>query len=120
MPAASYRGSVVLLVGPQNSSAAYLLARDVQRSGAATLIGQPTGGNLRGLNGGQVAWINLPASGVGVDIPLLATFTPGDEPDRGVIPDVVVAARWDDAAGGIDTEMAAARRWLASGAARPR
>ena len=103
---------MVLLVGPQNSSAAYLLARDVQRSGAARLIGQPTGGNLRGLNGGQVAWIKLPTSGVGVDIPLLATFAPGDEPDRGGVPDIVVAPGWGDAAaGGIDTEMAAARRW---------
>lgn len=115
-----YRGTAVLLVGPQNSSAGYLLARDLQRSGAATLIGQPTGGNLRGLNGGQLAWINLPASGVGVDIPLLAAFAPGDEPDRGVIPDIVVPPSWDDAAAGIDTEMAAARRWLASGAAKPR
>ncbi len=115
-----YGGSVALLVGPRNSSAGFLLARDMQRSAAAALIGQPTGGNLRGLNSGQLAWINLPASGVAVDIPLLAAFTPGDEPDRGVIPDIVVAPRWDDAAAGIDTEMAAARRWLASGAARPR
>ncbi len=115
-----YRGSVVLLVGPQNSSAGYMLARDVQRSGAATLMGRPTGGNLRGLNSGQVAWINLPASGVGVDIPLLAAFAPGDEPDRGVIPDIVVAPLWDDAAAGIDAERVAARRWLASQPAKPR
>ena len=46
---------------------------DVQRAGAATLLGQPTGGNLRGLNSGQICWVTLPVSGVGVDIPAAAT-----------------------------------------------
>ena len=61
---------------------------------AATLVGQPTGGNLRGLNGGQLAWITLPASGVAVDIPLLAAIHPGDPPDagRGLFTDVFVTS----------------------------
>ena len=108
-----YAGRVVALVGPQNSSAGFLLARDLKASGAATLLGQPTGGNLRGLNGGQLAWITLPASGVAVDIPLLAHFAPGEPPDAGVQPDVVVRPRWADVAAGVDTELAAALRLLA-------
>ena len=107
--ATPYAGRTLLLVGPQNSSAGYLLARDVQRSAAATLLGQPTGGNLRGLNGGQLAWITLPASGVGVDIPLIASFATADEPDAGITPEVLVAARYGDAAAGIDTEWVAAQ-----------
>ncbi len=113
-----YAGQTLVLVGPENSSAGYLLARDLQRSGAATLLGQPTGGNLRGLNGGQLAWINLPASGVGVDIPLVAAFAPGNEPDGGVQPDLLVMPRFTDAQAGIDTELRAAQqqiaRWRAS------
>jgi hypothetical protein len=107
-------GRVVALVGPQNSSAGYLLARDLKASGAATLLGQPTGGNLRGLNGGQIAWITLPASGVAVDIPLVASFAPGDPPDGGVQPDVPVAPRWADLDAGVDTELAAALKLLAA------
>jgi hypothetical protein len=118
-----YAGRVILLVGPQNSSAGHLLARDLKASGAATLIGQPTGGNLRGLNGGQVAWVTLPASGVGVDIPLLAHFETGNPPDAGVAPDVRSAPSWTDALAGVDTEMATARalvaRWKAGGPGRP-
>ena len=110
---APYAGRTVVLVGPQNSSAGFLFARDVQRSGAATLLGQSTGGNLRGLNGGQIAWINLPASGVGVDIPLLASVAPGDPPDADVVPEVQVPPRWSDAVAGIDTEMVAARALVA-------
>jgi hypothetical protein len=111
--AAPYRGQVLVLVGPQNSSAGFLLARALKITGAATLLGQTTAGNLRGLNGGQLAWITLPNSGVGVDIPLLASFQPGDPPDAGVEPHIAVAPRWEDAAAGIDTEMRAAREQVA-------
>lgn len=107
-----FQGQVVALVGPQNSSAGYLLARDLKASGAAWLMGEPTGGNLRGLNGGQLAWLTLPASGVAVDIPLVANFAPGKPPDAGVLPDTVVAPRWDDVAAGVDTAMQAALRRL--------
>lgn len=109
----SYGGRTIVLVGPQNSSAGFLLARDLQRSGVATLVGEPTGGNLRGLNGGQLAWINLPASGVGVDIPLLAAFAQGEPPDAGVLPDVAVLPRFADAQAGVDTTLAAAFALLA-------
>jgi hypothetical protein len=112
--AAPYAGRTVVLIGPQNSSAGFLLARDIRRSGVATLLGQPTGGNLRGLNGGQLCWINLPASGVGVDIPLVAAFTEGEPPDAGVLPDVAVVPRWADAQAGVDTEMQAAQQLLVS------
>ncbi len=113
--ATPYNGRTVVLVGPENSSAGFLFARDIKASGAATLLGQPTGGNLRGLNGGELAWITLPHSGVGVDIPLVAGFAPGDPPDAGVAPDVPAEPSFADAAAGIDTEMVAAhtviQRW---------
>ncbi len=110
--AAPFIGQVVALIGPQNSSAGHVLARDLQRAGAATLIGQPTGGNLRGLNSGQLAWITLPASGVAVDIPLVAHFAPGAPPDAGVTPDVLAVPTFADGQAGRDPAMAAALRWL--------
>ena len=108
-----YRGLVVALTGPRMSSAGYLVARDLKASGAATLIGGETGGNLRGLNGGQLAWLVLPTSGVSVDIPLLAHVTAGDAPDRGVLPDIAVRTRLEDVVAGIDPDRAAAERWFA-------
>lgn len=111
--AAPYRGRVVLLIGPQMSSAGYLIARDLKASGAVTLIGRETGGNLRGLNGGQLAWMVLPTSGVSVDIPLIAAFAKTPQPDRGVLPDISVRTRLEDVAAGIDPDMAAAKKWFA-------
>jgi hypothetical protein len=103
----------VLLTGPQMSSAGYLIARDLKASGAATLIGRETGGNLRGLNGGQITWLTLPISGVSIDIPLLASFATTAERDGGVLQDIAVRTRLEDVAAGIDPDMVAAKRWLA-------
>jgi hypothetical protein len=106
--ATPYAGRTVLLVGPENSSAGFLFAHAVKATGAATLLGQPTSGNQRGLNGGELAWITLPQSGVAVDIPLLAHTAAGDPPDAGVQPHVRVEPRFEDAQNGVDTQMLAA------------
>ncbi len=120
VPAAPhYRGRTVALVGPQMSSAGFVIARDLQRSHAAVLVGQPTGGNLRGLNGGQLAWLTLPNSGVAVDIPLVAWVPAEPQPDQSVLPDVAVPQRFEAMAAGIDVDMAAALDLLAVDSIQP-
>lgn len=103
-----FAGKAYLLVGPENSSAAFSMAQLVKQSGAATLVGQPTGGNQRGLNGGQLAWVTLPHSGVAVDIPLLATGYSASTPDAGITPDVLVRRQFALQASGRDQELEAA------------
>lgn len=100
-----YAGQTWLLVGAENSSATFSLARLVKQSGAAILVGQPTGGNLRGLNGGQLAWVTLPNSGVSVDIPLLASSYSADTPDASIVPDVLVRRSFALQAAGRDQEL---------------
>lgn len=116
-----FGGRTLVLIGPENSSAGFLLARDIKATRAATLVGQPTAGSLRGLDGGELAWITLPASAVAVDIPLISGIQ-DEQPDTGVAPDVAVAPRFADAVAGIDTEMRVARRmiqqWRAKSAPR--
>jgi hypothetical protein len=107
-----YQGKVAMLVGGENSSATFILARLTQESGVATLVGQPTGGNLRGLNGGELTWVTLPNSRVAVDVPLLAGRYASDTPDRSVVPDVVVTRRFDAQRAGIDQEMQTALKFL--------
>jgi Peptidase family S41 len=107
-----YRGKVVLLTGPRMSSATFLLARNIKASGIGTLIGRETGGSLRGLNGGQLAWLTLPVSGVSIDIPLISSVAETSQPDRGVAPDIAVRTRIEDLARGIDPDREAALRWF--------
>jgi Peptidase family S41 len=105
-PAANaFTGRAVMLISAENSSATFQLAELTKRLGAATLIGQTTGGNLRGLNGGELAWVTLPNSGVSVDIPLLSAVPLTPQPDASVAPDVMVKRTFAARAAGQDEEM---------------
>jgi C-terminal processing protease CtpA/Prc len=105
-----YRGKTFVLISAENSSATFQFATLVKESGAATLVGQATGGNQRGLNGGQLAWVVLPNSGVAVDIPLLAATYTSSTPDASVTPDIPVEPSFEARAAGRDLEMEVVRR----------
>ena len=108
-----YGGKVYLLVDAGNSSATFLLARLLKQERLATLVGQETGGNLRGTNGGWIAFLRLPRSRIEVDVPLKAGFPLDPQPDRGLTPDVVVPVSVEDVARGVDAELEAVRRLIA-------
>jgi Peptidase family S41 len=114
-----FSGKSYLLIGGENSSATFQLAYLAKLSGAATLIGQRTGGNLRGLNGGEIAWVTLPNSGVAIDIPLLAANPIEPQPDTGVTPDVVVQRSFASLAVGSDLEIDAVMKLIATARERP-
>lgn len=108
-----YAGPVFVLVGATNSSATFQFAEQVQRSGIGRLVGQPTGGNQRGINGGAFFFLRLPRSGLEVDLPLISRFVGDAVPDAGLQPDVAVQADARDIAARRDVEMDAVRRVLA-------
>ena len=105
-----FSGSVYALVGADNSSATFEFALAVREQRLATLVGEPTGGNQRGINGGAFYFLRLPNSGVEVDLPLIGFFPPGNAPNAGLTPDVVVHATPDDIAHGRDPEVATVRK----------
>jgi hypothetical protein len=111
----AYRGPIVLLVDAGNSSATFTLAAAMKDGGLATLVGQATGGSRRGLNGGKIFFLRLPGSRIEVDLPVVATFPLDEQPDEGVLPDVLVDPTLEDVLGGRDAELEAARAVLASG-----
>ncbi|GIL39853.1 hypothetical protein TMPK1_20900 [Rhodospirillales bacterium TMPK1] len=105
---ARFRGRVVVLVDAANSSATFQFIERVRTHRLATLVGQRTGGNLRGINGGAFFFVRLPGSGLEVDLPLVGTFPPRAQPDAGITPDVAVKPTARDVATGTDTELEAA------------
>ncbi len=121
-----YEGRVVVLIGAVNSSATFQFAQVVKESKLATLVGQTTGGNQRGINGSAFFFVTLPNSKIEVDLPLVANFI-GDErptgekipfqtiPDAGIDPDVLVKPSVEDIAAGVDSELKAARALLKGG-----
>lgn len=106
---------VAVLMGPINSSATFSFVRRVREARAARLIGLPSGGNLRGINGGAMFFVALPDSGLEFDLPLKGYFPTHPQPDAPVQPDAQVRENAADIAAGRDRAMAQARDWLLRG-----
>lgn len=107
-----YGGRTYVIVDASNSSATFWFAQALQRNRLATLVGQPTGGNQRGINGGAFFFLRLPNSQIEVDLPLIGYYPPGPRPDAGIRPDVLVEPRAQDIARGADTELRAVESLL--------
>jgi hypothetical protein len=104
-----FTGPVAVLVGATCSSATFHFAQLVRRCGAATLVGMPTGGNRRGINGGCYFFVRLPETGFEVDLPLVGYFPLTPQPDAGLVPEILVRPRLDDLRRGRDRALAVAR-----------
>lgn len=103
-----YAGRVIVLIGPQNSSATFGFAQVIQRERLGALIGEPTGGNRRGINGGCFYFFRLPETGLEADLPLIGTFPRTPQPDAGIVPDVAAPVTPASIARGADPAMARA------------
>jgi len=104
-----FAGRVWVLVGATNSSATFEFAQTVRQNHLGTLVGQPTGGNQRGINGGAFFFLRLPHSGLELDLPLIGQFPDGNRPDAGLQPDIFVVPTVSDIARARDVEMNAVR-----------
>ena len=91
----AFEGTVVLLIDEANSSATFYLAKLLKRNGIAQLIGRQTGGSVQGINGGQMAFLKLPNSGIELDIPLMGSFYDTQE-KGGIFPDIFVPKTMQD------------------------
>lgn len=107
-----FAGRVYALIGATNSSATFEFAQTLRQNGLGTLVGQTTGGNQRGINGGAFFFLRLPKSGLEIDLPLIGQFPEGTRPDAGLEPDVRVVATLDDIAKGRDAEVEAVKRLI--------
>jgi hypothetical protein len=97
---------LVVLTDAANSSATFAFAQRIKASGAGKLVGEATGGNQRGINGGAFFFVRLPASGLEFDLPLVGSFAlQANAPDAGIEPDVKVDTSAVDIATGIDAPL---------------
>jgi Peptidase family S41 len=105
----------VVLTSAQNSSATFQFAALCKSTGLATTIGETTGGNQRGINGGAFFFARLPESGIEFDVPLIGNFPIGPlATDAGVAPDIFITTTAADIANGNDPQLAAAVQKLLS------
>lgn len=100
-----FPGRVAVLIGAQNSSATFQFANLIKRERLGVLVGEGTGGNRRGINGGAFYFLRLPETGLEADLPLIGTFPLEDQPDAGIEPDVSVPVTPEAVAAGRDDAM---------------
>ncbi len=101
-----FHGRFYVLIDANNSSATFQFAQTVKQNKLGTLIGRPTGGNQRGINGGAFFFLRLPKSQIEMDLPLIGNFPASPQPDAGLTPDVVVTPTLQDIVEGKDVEVA--------------
>lgn len=104
----AFEGNIYLLVNGSNSSATFYFAEIAKENKLATLIGEPTGGSQKGLNGGTMFFLRLPNSKIEIDIPIIGTFS-DDKPAGGIAPDILVKPTIEDLIKGEDKVLKVTR-----------
>jgi hypothetical protein len=110
-----FEGKVVVLMNSENSSATFQFEQTAQDNKLATLIGEPSGGSRRGINGGAFFFLTLPNSQIEMDLPLIASLPATPQPDQGLVPDKLVTPSQAGLARGSDEVLAAALKFLHAG-----
>lgn len=103
---------MAVLTSAQNSSATFQFAALTKQLQLGTLVGETTGGNQRGINGGAFFFARLPESGIEFDVPLIGYYPDGNMPDAGMKPDIAVAMTAKAIETGDDPQLQAAVQHL--------
>jgi len=82
-----FLGRKFLITDGRNGSTTFTLAKLFRTYRTGEIVGEPTGGNQQGINGGQFFFLYLPYSKIEIDIPLVWGAYIGKRPDSGIEPD---------------------------------
>ncbi|MDZ7935759.1 MAG: S41 family peptidase [Emticicia sp.] len=109
-----FSGNVFLLSSATNSSATYMMVETFKKFKLATVVGQTTGGNQKGVTAGAMFFMLLPNTKIEVDVPLIGTdlVVAKNLPDAGIEPDVFVKPNVEDTVSGIDTELEVVKKLI--------
>lgn len=102
----NFTGKTYIAADASNASAAFQFLNYAQKNRLGTIVGQPTGGNKQGINGGNYFFLYLPNSKIEIDIPVYF-FAPFDaQKDESVLPDIAVKREARDIGNNFDRELA--------------
>ena len=102
-----FAGDLFLLTSPANTSLAFYTARAFRTQCKGTMVGQTTGGNQNGINGGQILFLRLPNAGIEIVFPIKGGFALEAQPNNGIMPNVFVAPTQASITAGDDPVMEA-------------
>jgi hypothetical protein len=101
----NFRGETYIISDASNASATFQFLNYARENRLATIVGQETGGNRQGINGGNYFFLNLPRSKIEIDVPVYYFAPFGARKDESVAPDVPVKRAPEDVGNDFDREM---------------
>lgn len=110
-----FSGRTYIIADSSNASATFQFLDYIQQNGLATIVGQPTGGNKQGINGGNYLFLSLPNSKIEIDIPMYFIAPIKEQKDESIIPDILVKKKPTDIGAKIDRELETVRALIAKG-----
>lgn len=101
----NFRGDAYVIADGSNASATFQFLNYVKENKLAKIVGQASGGNKQGINGGNYVFLYLPNSKVEVDVPVYfqAPLTP--QKDESIMPDIPVKRQPEDIGSNLDREL---------------
>lgn len=101
----NFQGKTFIISDSSNASASFQFLDYVKTNNLAKIVGQTTGGNKQGINGGNYFFLSLPNSKVEIDIPVYFQSPLKSQKDESVIPDISVKRQADDIGNKFDREL---------------
>ena len=108
----NFAGKAFIISDAADASATFEFLNYARENRLATIVGQETGGNRQGINGGNYFFLSLPNSRIEIDVPVyyFAPFKP--QKDESVMPDVRVTREPADIGRSFDREMAVIKKLI--------
>lgn len=108
----NFQGKAFIIADSSNASATFQFLDYVQENKLATIIGQTTGGNKQGINGGNYYFLSLPNSKIEIDIPVYFQSPLKVQKDLSVVPDVIIKKEASDIGNNLDREIETVKKML--------
>lgn len=108
----AFNGEVFILGNESNVSATFTLLNIVQKEQLGIYVGNPSGGNRQGINGGSYFFLYLPNSQFEVDVPLKFSSYGEKEQDGPLLPDEQIVITQEDIATENDAYLIRVKRLI--------
>lgn len=108
----NFRGRAFIVSDASNASATFQFLEFVKENKLVEIVGQTSGGNLQGINGGNFYFLRLPNSKIEIDVPTYFQSPLAPQKDAGVAPNISVKKQPEDIGSDFDRESAAIKKLI--------
>lgn len=108
----NFTGKTYMISDASNASASFQFLEYAQKNELAEIVGQTTGGNKQGINGGNYFFLNLPNSKIEIDIPIYFRAPLTRQKDESITPEFLVERQPEDIGNNFDRELWTIRKMI--------